>query len=124
MTTRTTLMKSIDPGMNVYDLEGDKIGTVDEVYFGEEDVDTPEIEAVHVEADRNQMNDFMDAIRSALTTDNEIPAEFRDRMQRIGFIRIDTGLLSSDRLALANQISQVTTDGVQLAVKRDDLIKN
>lgn len=55
---------------------------------------------------------------------DQIPDELRQKLERQGFIRIDSaGLFAADRFATPDQIAQVTEDGVVLNVAGDALVK-
>ncbi len=58
-------------------------------------------------------------------SDDGIPDELRQHLERVGYIRIDSaGFFAADRFATPDQIAQVTPDGVVLNVPGDALIKS
>jgi histidyl-tRNA synthetase len=64
----------------------------------------------------------VDFVAKALISEEKIPDEFRKRLQRYGYIKVDTGILTADRFASAAQIADVTDDRVDLNVTKDELI--
>lgn len=126
MSMRNGVLEHVEEGMNVYNRNGDKIGTVEDIQFGQEDLSQPGPETSTVsdatyDYDRNSLVDmFAEAIAPA----PDVPDELKARMMRYGFIRIDAGLLKSDRVAMTDQIDRVTEDGVHLkTADHDELVK-
>jgi len=103
--------------MPVYDAANVKIGTVREICFGSEPgtaAPPPSSSAPH---------SFIDDLARALAPD-ELPEPVRARLRRDGFIRIDvSGPFASDRYAFPDQIRDVSSDAVVLAVPDDDLVR-
>ena len=123
-STNETILNNIREGMNVYDLSGDKVGTVREVYFGT----GAGFDATPQTADNPNTavadNPIYTVLTSIFGADDNLPETLRDRMFHDGFIRINTdGIFASDRYALAEQISQALGDDVQLTVNYDALLK-
>lgn len=121
-------MLHIHEGMKVIDRIGQEIGTIKEVQFSDEDPDTPEPETTtSVSGAPMSTHDALlpalKSVLSAFTGFNELPGELRQRLQRHGFIRIDTGLLSSDRYAVMDQVEHAAGDRIVLNVTEADLIK-
>ncbi|HET8631669.1 MAG TPA: PRC-barrel domain-containing protein [Thermomicrobiales bacterium] len=97
------LLARIREGMDVFDRDERKVGTVRDVYLGGEDLS----EAAVPEG-------------SALAA---APAALRGRLAAHGFIEIGTGLLQANRYATGDQVATVGEDRVMLAVAQDDLLK-
>ena len=115
-----SFMSRINEGMDVFDRTGDKVGEVDYVYFGEIDPTTPEVEAT-TPSDRDPREaSVVDIVADAFRAD-DLPEELRERLQMHGFIRLNTGMLRSDRYVLPEQIASVTSNAVHLNVKLDEL---
>jgi hypothetical protein len=109
------LLTYVREGMKVYDVEGNEIGTVEEVYFGSGGVtaDLPE----------TYDNDILDIIKSAFGGDYNIPDEIKERLIRKGYVRIDgMGLLDRDRFVMPEQIAHVSDEGVRLRTDDDQLL--
>lgn len=119
----SSMLQSIREGMEVYDIEGDKIGTVSYVQFGDEDVTTSWAETqTAVDPVMRRDNSLMENIAEALTTEDNLPETVAAQMVREGYIKIDTGLLRSDRYALMSQVATVTSDRIDLNIRKDNLI--
>jgi hypothetical protein len=121
-----SLLTQIYEGMTVYDRTGQKIGTVERVYFGavSQEADThgggPTTAAPPGAYESSLIEDFARAIFPA----DQVPEPLRQRLLRHGFIRIDsTGLFAADRYVMPDQIADVSEDRVTLRVTRDELIK-
>jgi L-alanine-DL-glutamate epimerase-like enolase superfamily enzyme len=122
-STSETILNRIREGMNVYDLSGDKVGTVREVYFGTGAgfKATPQTAD---EPDTATDNPIYNVLAGLFGDDSDLPDTLRSRMFHDGFIRINTdGIFASDRYALAEQISEALGDDVQLTVNYDELLK-
>lgn len=111
-----TVLQQITEGMRVYDANGEEVGEVDFVHFGDP-------EAVTTESDRGAGEGAGDPDISLLDVferDNE--DSVNERMQRFGYIRIDgKGLFSGEKFALSEYISSVNGDRVNLTVTKDSL---
>ncbi len=120
------ILKSVETGMDVYDITGDKFGEVDDLYFGavgDEIVDGVE-PATTSEAPVNAQDELIQDFAKALGGEDDLPEELRQRLLHDGYIRIDAnGLFAADRFVLPDQIASVDDKGVHLRVARRDLIK-
>ena len=56
------------------------------------------------------------------TDTDEVPDVLRERLLRYGYIKIDTGLLKSDRFVESTQIAGIVEDHVNLHITRDELL--
>ena len=113
-------------GMAVYDPEGKKIGTVKRVYLGAvtEAADERGLGAATTSAPEASESSLLEDFAKAISPTEPLPEELRQRLLRRGFIRIDcTGIFTSDRYALSDQIAQVSDDRVTLGAARDALLK-
>ncbi len=119
-------LQNIHKGMGVYDSKGDKVGTVEELYFGASSDELEEHGAGAATAPNPDMHEdtLMEDIARGLFEVDEPPEEMRKRLINEGFIRVDsTGLLARDRYVLPEQIDRVHNDHVHLNVPRDQLLK-
>lgn len=114
-------LSRINEGMEVFDRTGDKIGQVDYVYFGEDNPVTPEAEAADVSERNPREENLVDIVAEAFRG-NDMPDEMRERLQMHGFIRLNTGMLRSDRYVLPEQIASVTDNAVHLNATLDELL--
>ncbi len=109
----------------MYDRDDHEIGTVDRVYLGELSPTANNMglgPATARDPDQPSPNLVQDFV-AAFDEDN-VPQELRERLQRMGFARLNSkGLFSSDRYVLPEQISRVEDDKVYLKTKKDELIK-
>lgn len=122
MQTSSSL-RFVEQGMRVFDREHHEIGKVDWVQFGDDDPETPEVEANGPSGRRTDATLF-DVLARAFTADN-VPEEVRDRLVHQGFVRIDAdGLFAADRYVMPEQIASVSGDGMTLNVSKDQLIKH
>lgn len=121
-------MLEIEEGMEVYDRDNKKVGTVEEVFIGESSSEPHERGRESVtgsETDPGARQTFLDDIIRGFNLDEDLPETVRARMRREGFIRVDrAGLLGSDRIILPDEIASVSEGKVQLKVARDELDKS
>ena len=119
------LPEQIQVGMKVFDSEHHEIGTVDGLKFPENQV-APDVEPATVDAadDGDRDHDaIIDAVAQAFGRE-DIPEPLRSQLLRDGYVHLDTkGLFAKDRYILPEQIARMTTDGIQLNVTKDALIK-
>ncbi len=118
----------IREGMSVYDTRNDRIGTVDEVYFGAASDAQQELgtgPATVTPSDAPQMRDDSIIDRFAeVFRDADLPDEVREKLLHSGYIRLDSsGIFTRDRFITPDQIRGVADDKVHLAITRDHLLK-
>lgn len=117
-----TELTRIREGMTVRDLHGDEIGTVKFVQFSDEDPYQPGPETVSAPAPEHR-NSFMEDLADVFAGERDLPEELRKRLMRHGYIRINTGLLSADRIAIMDQVIGVTDEEVHLTADSDELVQ-
>lgn len=118
-------LQQIHENMPVLDRDGKEIGKVDRVYMSDASPRSDERGEGPVTArePRQPRDSWVDDIANAFNPD-EVPDELRERLLRNGFIRISSsGLFTSDRYAMPDQIASVSDDQVKLNTTRDELIK-
>jgi hypothetical protein len=113
--------------MDVFDVNGDKVGVVEDMYFGA-DVDDPQAHGsgARTTGTPRTVNDggIVGDVMRAVFGDDELPETLRNRLLNDGFIRIEPGtLLGADMYATPDQITAVSGDGVRLNVTGDKLIR-
>jgi hypothetical protein len=116
------MLGQVREAMTVYDREDNKVGTVRFVHFGDEDLDKPGVETATAPRDQWKEKGLIEDLAEAIVPPDRFPPELRSRLQRYGYIRIDTGLLSADRYATADQVADVKGDRVKLSVTKTNLI--
>jgi hypothetical protein len=118
--------------MEVYDREGKKVGTVEEIYFGEVDPQTDDLglgpQDISDPGTAGEPRDAVDFAFGGTTSPSgelsRMEETVRNRLLREGFVRMDTGgLFSSDRYVLADTIRSISDDAVHLRVTGDELIE-
>jgi hypothetical protein len=117
------ILAQIREGMDVHDREGHKIGKVDYVQLSSENPTSAEPDTVTTDQPGETMADsLIENLAEALTGTDEIPEQIRNHLLRMGFIRVDTGMLRKDRFATDDQIASVAGEHVHLSISGDDLI--
>ena len=118
------VLRSVHEGMTVDDASRKEIGRVDWVQYGNDDPETPDIEARTTEGMEDpQRGTLMDTIIDAFRVD-DLPEELRQRLLMQGFVRIDSeGIFAADRYVLPNQIAGVSDGELVLAVDKSALTK-
>ena len=117
-------LKFIEEGMKVFDRERHEIGKVEYVQFGDDDPDTPEVEAAAPNTLDDRPRTLVDDIALAFTASDDLPEEVRERLLEQGFVRIDAhGIFAADRYVTPEQIDSVSGDGLLLNVTKDELVK-
>jgi hypothetical protein len=116
-------LKFVEEGMKVFDRERHEIGKVEYVQFGDDDPETPEVEAAAPNTLDQRPPTLLNAIADAFG-DDDLPAEVRGRLLEQGFVRIDAnGLFAADRYVTPEQIDSVSGEGLMLNVTKDELVK-
>ena len=106
---RDDILKKIAEGMEVYDNNGVKVGTVEFVHFSEEDGSRTPSDL--------PARPFPTDILGKLFGSDDIPKEMQERLLMHGFIKVDSArLFGADRYVMFDQIAAVD-DGVHLTVK-------
>lgn len=119
-----TTLKFVEEGMKVFDRERHEIGKVEYVQFGDDDPETPEVEAAAPNTLDRRDRTLVDDIALAFTASDDLPEEVRLRLLEQGFVRIDAnGIFAADRYVTPGQIDSVSGDGLMLNVTKDELVK-
>jgi hypothetical protein len=108
--------------MEVYDSDGEKVGKVEHVQFGQEDTSKPGVESATVSRTDDKKDTLFDNLAEVFTDPDNVPEELRQRLLRYGYIKIDMGLLKSDRFVESTQIAGIVQDHVNLHITRDELL--
>lgn len=125
--TNASILNQVHEGMDVCDNDGEKIGSVRQVFLGAVTDKMEERGRGPATASDPEWRDetLIDNLAEAFSADEPLPEAVRGRLLRQGFIRIDTsGIFASDRFALPDQIESVSEDCIHLRVARDELIES
>ena len=125
-STGNSILNQVQDGMSVCDNEGEKIGSVGQVFLGAVTDEMNEQGRGPATASDPEWRDetIVDNIAEVFAADDPLPEAVRGRLLRQGFMRIDTsGVFASDRFAVPDQIESVTDDCVRLRVAKDELIE-
>jgi hypothetical protein len=124
------ILSQVREGMKVVDIENKEVGTVEEVFFGDagssgmdEGLGPATDSQENIEPRERMLDDF--SFGGAGYSEDPRESELiESRMRRTGYIRIDSsGLFSSTRAALADQIKSIDGDRVRLNITRDELVE-
>lgn len=97
-------IERVREGMEVFDLEDNKIGTVDMVKMGDPEATTTRGEEPTPQAGVMPMSDE--------AYEPEVDEPLRSELVRAGFLKIDGGLFGADRYVPADAIDRVEGDKV------------
>ena len=120
------ILTQIYEGMTVYDQEHSKVGTVKDIHLGDvsEEAEMRGLGPATASVSGGSETPLLEGFVKAISPTEPLPEELRQRLLRRGFIRIDcSGIFTSDRYAMSDQIAQVSDDHVTLGVMRDALLK-
>lgn len=125
-TQQQSILNDVHEGMNVYDVNRDKIGTVDYVQFGAAS-DSQRAQgsgpATVAPADNDYDQPLVDMVASVFNP-GDMPDEMAQKLQHSGFVRIDSnGLFAADRYVIPDHIARVDRDGLYLNVTNDELLR-
>ncbi len=119
---------NIREGMSVYDVKGDKVGKIKQLYFGassERANEEGEGAATAPALDVPEQDTVVADVARAFTDEDRFPEALRQRLLHDGFLRIDsTGIFTSDRYVTPDQVSSVDRDRVNLNTTKEALIKS
>ena len=114
--------RAVHAGMTVVDVDGEEVGTVEDVRAGSGDLAGESVVA-DAPPDRGALDTLTGAVRDAVTTGEGITAAERSRLDRAGYVRLSgTGLLGGSRYAAADEVAAVEGDVVRLSVPGSRLV--
>ena len=117
MTSSDGPIAQVREGMTVVDCDGQTVGTIADVQMGDPEAVTSEGQGT------GQQGGIVGAITKVLGPGANLPEQARERLTRLGYLRIDaTGLLSGHRYAASDEIADVTSDTVRLTVPSNYLV--
>jgi len=115
----------IKKGMTVYNIKGDKIGTVDYVKFSDENPNKPGADtATAVDTAYENTTDIVTSLATVLDDEGDnIPKVLRDRLNHLGYIRLNSsGFFESDYYIPLNKVTDVIGENVHLNTTKEELI--
>jgi hypothetical protein len=112
MYTQQKLTQIVE-GMEVYDKDAARIGTVKSFHYGEGTAKTSEIDIVTI-AER---------VSDLLGTNKSLPTVLYSRLYDQGFVCVDRGFLRSDAIVFPDQIEDYGEYAVFLNVEANELMK-
>jgi hypothetical protein len=117
------LPESIEVGMRVFDSERHEIGKVDSFKYPENATD-PDATIATTRGMHNRDDTTIIQTLAEAFGEDELPQPLRNQLLRDGYVHLDAhGWFARDRYILPEQIARLDTDGIQLNVTRDALIK-
>jgi len=112
-------IEQVREGMKVIDSTGEELGKVELVKMGDP-------AAATIGADAPRDGGFLQGVAEAFGFEQEpdVPQGLRDRLMRIGFIKVDgAGITASARYIMADKVAGVSGDAVRLKVSKDQMIQ-
>ena len=107
---------AVREGMQVVDVNGETVGTVSDVRMSDPG-------AVTAEGQGSGSTGFLGAIADAFGAGGNVPDQAKERLARLGYLRVDAaGVFSGDRYVASDEIAEVSGDTVQLSVPGDRLV--
>lgn len=112
-------IEQVRQGMQVIDSTGAELGKVELVKMGD-----PARTSLGADAPRD--GGFLQGVAEVFGHESEpdVPEGLRDRLMRVGFIKVDgKGLATSARYVMADKIAGVSGDAVRLKISKDQMVK-
>jgi hypothetical protein len=122
-TSRNGAFTLIKEGMEVFDVNNKSLGSVDYVRFGDDNPQDDYHTATASEPSETPVEAIAESVADAFVGKDDIPEEVRQRLLRYGYLRLNGGLMQSDRFITPDQVARVTDDHVELNVSEDLLFK-
>ncbi len=121
------IFTNIREGMSVYDVNGDRVGRIKQLYFGasiEPASEEGEGSAIPSAIEVPGQDSLVENITKGFTDEDQFPDALRQRLLHDGFLRIDgTGIFAPDRFVTPEQVANIDGVRVNLNVTKDELIK-
>lgn len=113
------VIDSLEQDMFVYDVDGDRVGDIDYLHFGEGHDAASVSEMTVEEPSESPLNE---AITDVFNTEDDMPDELREKLYRHGFARV-SGALMKTYFFIPEQIDRIEDDTVHLNVSKDELVQ-
>ena len=95
-------------GMTVVDESGDEVGTVKEIRMGDPQAVTSEGQSMEQDVG------FVQRMADAFSGNDDLSDHAKERLARVGFLRVDRGLLGGDAYVAADRVVSVSGDTVRV----------
>ncbi len=119
---KTNAIEGVHEGMNVEDMAGHRLGTVEYVQMGDPDAATSEGATQSSRSSQMPKSVISGATEPFLNDEPEIPDPLRSQLMRHGFIKVHSTVLTGEnRYIRSDHISGVVEDTVILNVSSDEL---
>ncbi|MFD4420292.1 hypothetical protein ACFWN7_02165 [Agromyces sp. NPDC058484] len=105
-------LEDVREGMDVIDASGQKVGTVKSVKMGDPQAVTAEGQTV------GERDGLLDVVADLFTGSEDMPAEERERLLRVGYIEVDGTGIGGNFFAAADAVEEVSEDSVRLSTDR------
>lgn len=103
-------------GMHVVDADGEEVGTVEDVTFGDPGAVEPEVDEA--------LGGTLSALSPTYVAGADLPVEHRSRLLRTGYVVVNAkGLFHGRRYAAADEIGEVEGDTVHLTIPTQRLAR-
>ncbi|MFC8190651.1 hypothetical protein ACFUMH_03180 [Cellulomonas sp. NPDC057328] len=107
----------VTEGMDVVDAAGEPVGTVDDVVLGDPGAVTSEGQGT------GRTGGLVGAVVDAIVGPSDLPEQERERLARLGYVKIDArGLFAGSRYAAADEVAAVEGGTVRLTIAGDRLV--
>lgn len=106
-------------GMTVLDAAGEDVGTVAEVSLGDPAAATADGQRA---TGSGGVGGLVGAVVDAVGRDSDLPEGERDRLLRLGYVRVRGGPLGGSRYAAGDEVAAVEGDVVRLSVPQERLV--
>lgn len=105
-------LSTIIEGMEVYDKDNAKVGTIEVLRLGKGSAKTSETDA----------NTIEDALKKIIG-DNEFPIDLNSQLYEEGFLYIERGFMRKNTIVFPSQIEDIIGDAIHLNVDQETLLK-
>lgn len=113
------IIDSLEENMFVYDADGNRVGDITFLHFGEGH-DAASVSEVTMDDPTNSA--LTDTITDVFGKDTQLPEELRKKLYRHGFARVD-GALTKTYFFIPEQIARIEDDTVHLNVSKGELVQ-
>ncbi len=117
MTSSGGLIAAVREGMRVVDVNGEELGTVEEIRMSDPSAVTAEGQGT------GGTGGLLGYLATAFAGGNGLPRQAQERLARLGYVRVDAaGIFSGDRYVAGDEIATVVGDTVHLNLPGDRLL--
>jgi len=117
MTSSGGPIAEVREGMQVVDVDGEEVGSVEEIRMSDPGAVTAQGQGT------GGTEGLLGHLATAFGGSSGLPEQEQERLARLGYVRVDaTGAFSGDRYVASDQIAEVVADTVHLSVRSDSLL--